>query len=67
MNITFDPCDLPRGPFLPAGAAWLPSRRGEVDPKAFGVDRWGGFPVARRNLIRDVATRNKAEALSWDH
>jgi hypothetical protein len=67
MNITLDPCDVPRESFLPAGGAWVRCQRGGTDPKRFGFDRWIGLPIVRWNLIPNVSALDKVEALGGDH
>ena len=66
FGIAFDPLDVPRDRFLVAGDAWHLCRRGEADPKAFGIlDMYGSWFVAS-NVIRDVASLNDHEMLPWD-
>jgi len=67
MHISFDPCDLPEGQFLPAGQAWMLCRQGKTNPEQFGYSPWVGLPIIRWQMIRDIAALNKVEALGWDH
>jgi len=67
MSISFDPCDLPEGQFLPAGQAWTLCRQGRANPEQFGYRPWVGLPIIRWQMIRDIAALNKVEALGWDH
>lgn len=68
LQISFDPCDIPRDLFLPGGKAWQKCRRGEAAPDSFGYgDTVGGLPNIRGNLVRDVAFLNKLEILGWDY
>jgi hypothetical protein len=68
LQISFDPCDIPRDQFLPGGMAWQMCRQGKADPDSFGYgDTVGGLPNIRGNLVRDVAFLNKVEILGWDY
>lgn len=68
LQISFDPCDIPRDQFLPGGMAWQRCRRGEAAPDSFGYgDTVGGLPNIRGNLVRDVAFLNCVEILGWDY
>ena len=67
--IDFDPCDVPRDRFLPAGAVWQRCRAGIAEPESFGVlgiDARGLWFVAS-NLLRELAALNKVEMLPWDY
>lgn len=67
-ELDFDPLDVPRDRFLVAGEGWLRCRKGEADPKTFGVSVLGlmGLWMVRGNVVRDLAALNKAEVLPWD-
>jgi hypothetical protein len=66
LQITFDPCDLPPGTFIPAGAAWQMCRNGLADPDSFGIFDMHGLWFVRGNLVRDIASLNGMELLPWD-
>ena len=68
FGIGFDLADLPEGQFLTGGEAWLLTRRGEADPKKFGLSGMGesGDWWIAGNLVRDVAALNNVETLPWD-
>lgn len=68
----FDTCDLPRdglAGFATAAEVWGAIRRGEVDPRAFGVfpeSPVSGLAFVFDYVIRDVAHLNGDELLLWD-
>ena len=62
----FDPLDLPPGRFVPAGDAWQLCRAGEAEPEDFGTGPWLGAWMIRNNVLRDLASLQKIEALPWD-
>lgn len=64
----FDPLDVPRDRFLPAGECWRRCRTGEAEPHDFGVAVLGltGQWMVRGNVLRDLAALNRAEVLPWD-
>lgn len=69
LGITFDPADVPRTAFVPAGPAWKQLREGQVDDGAFGVGAIGlhGAWFAAGSLLRDLAALACEEAvLPWD-
>ncbi len=66
LEIPFDPLDMPSGPFLPAGQAWLMCRQGKADPDKFGIFEWHGWDFIRGNVYRDLLALNKIEVLPWD-
>ena len=66
LQITFDPCNLPPGTFIPAGAAWQMCRDGLADPDSFGIFDMHGLWFVRGNLVRDIASLNGMELLPWD-
>jgi Transglutaminase-like superfamily len=66
MKLALDPQDVTRDEFLVAGDAWQRCRRGEADPKRFGIfDMWGRWFVLG-NVVRDIASLAKRELLPWD-
>ncbi len=66
LNIAFDPCDVPRDWFMPAGTAWYLCRTGQESPDNFGIfDKRGNWFI-RGNMLRDIAALNKAEFLPFD-
>lgn len=66
LGIDFDPCDLPKGKFIPAGMAWQMCHRGQANPDSFGIFDMHGLWFIRGNLLRDMASLNKIELLPWD-
>ena len=68
LGIDFDVLDLPRDQFLVASDAWQRCRQDGADPDRFGIS----FADLHRlwfvagNLVRDLASLNKMEMLSWD-
>ncbi|KAB8181307.1 transglutaminase domain-containing protein [Nonomuraea phyllanthi] len=70
LDLGFDPVDIPRDRFLDAGTAWRMIRKGDADPKTFGLklpDRiMSGENFVAGNLLLDIAALNKAEPLVWD-
>ncbi|CAM5773245.1 hypothetical protein LMIY3S_04113 [Labrys miyagiensis] len=65
-RIEFDPADLPRQAFMPAGEAWLKCRNSEADPAAFGHGRVTGLWFVKVNVMRDHYALNGCETSSWD-
>jgi hypothetical protein len=63
---SFDPYDMPAGPFVPAGEAWAACRQGFDDPVRFGIFDMSGLWFICSNVIRDLAALNKMELLPWD-
>jgi hypothetical protein len=68
----FDTCDLPdeglRG-FTTAAGVWQAIRRGEADPRTFGVfpeSPFSGLAFVFDYVIRDVAHLHGDELLLWD-
>lgn len=66
LQITFDPCKLPPGKFIPAGEAWQMCRNGLANPDFFGIFDMHGLGFVRGNLVRDIASLNGMELLPWD-
>jgi hypothetical protein len=66
LQITFDPCKLTPGKFIPAGAAWQMCRNGRANPDSFGIFDMHGLGFVRENLVRDIASLNGMELLPWD-
>ncbi len=66
LGITFDPCDLPEGSFIPAGKGWQLCRAGQADPSRFGIFDIHGLWFVQGNLLRDLAALNRVELLPWD-
>ncbi len=66
LQISFDPCELPPGKFIPAGTAWQICRNGLADPDSFGIFDMYGLQFVRGNLVRDIASLNGMELLPWD-
>ncbi len=67
LEISFDPCDVPRDQFLPGGVAWQLCQNGEADPNSFGWSNLKGYGYIREQLVRDMAMLNKVEVSGWDH
>ena len=68
-GIGFDPHDVPRDAFLVAGEVWWRCRSGEAVPDSFGVapdSPMRGWRYLQSQLVRDLATVNSVELLSWD-
>jgi len=68
VQISFDPCDVPRDVFLTADVAWQRCRNQELDPKNFGfLPDYTGLWYVKGHLARDIAALNKIEMLCWDY
>jgi hypothetical protein len=68
VNLSFDPCDVPREAYLTADVAWQLCRKGEADPKDFGfLPDFTGLWYVKGHLARDIAALNKVEMLCWDY
>lgn len=57
--------DLPRDQFIFGGDAWLRYRRGEIDPKTYGVGDWWGETVILSELCHDLAAVLGDEHVYW--
>jgi hypothetical protein len=66
LGITFDPCDLPEGLFLPGGKAWRMCREGKIDPELCGIFNIKGMWFVGCDLIYDAMSLNKIESHPWD-
>ncbi len=66
LGIRFDPLDMPHGQFVLAGAAWQMCRRGEANPDDFGIFEWKGWDFIKGDLLHDLRSLNRMEALPWD-
>jgi hypothetical protein len=69
FNLTFDPLDVPRDAFVIAGDAWQMCRSGRADPKHFGLSMIPGLHglwFIAGNVVRDLASLNRVDALPWD-
>jgi Transglutaminase-like superfamily len=66
LGITFDPCDLPEGLFLPGGKAWWMCREGRIDPELCGIFNIKGMWFVGCDLIFDAMSLNKIESHPWD-
>jgi len=66
LNITFDPCDVPRDQFITGGQAWQMCRSGQADPDKFGIFDMHGLWFVRGDMLRDLAALHKMELLPWD-
>ncbi len=66
LHIKFNPCDMPKGKFIPGGLAWQVCRAGDADPNRFGIFNLRGLWFVRGDLVRDLAALNKMELLPWD-
>jgi hypothetical protein len=64
-----DPLDVPRDAFLVGGQAWQECRTGRRDTDRIGTSAAGltGLWEVQGNVIRDLASLNKAETLPWDN
>jgi hypothetical protein len=65
-KLPFDPLDVPRSQFVVAGVAWDLCRSGREDPMKFGIFDMHGLWFVRGNVLRDLASLNRAEVLPWD-
>jgi len=66
LQIDFDPLDLPKGRFIPAGLAYQMCRKGQADPDTFGIFDMHGLGFIQGNVVRDLLALNKVEILPWD-
>jgi hypothetical protein len=66
IAVDFDTEDLPPGPFVPAGEAWLQCRTGRAEPLDFGIFEFWGLWFVQANVVRELAALNKMELLPWD-
>jgi hypothetical protein len=69
LNLEFDPLDVPRDAFIIAGDAWRQCRRGDADPRNFGLSMIPGLQglwFIAGNVVRDFAALNRVETLPWD-
>jgi hypothetical protein len=65
----FDTLDVPRDRFIIAGDAWQKCRAGRADPKNFGLSMIPGLHgmwFIAGNVVRDLASLNRAPMLPWD-
>lgn len=65
-GISFDPLDLPQDAFIKSSCAWKMCREGRESPQHFGIFDLRGLWFVRGNLIKDLASLNRAELLPWD-
>ncbi|TPM37506.1 transglutaminase domain-containing protein [Mesorhizobium sp. B2-3-4] len=65
-GIEFDPADVPRQLFKPAGEAWLSCRRAQADPDAFGHGDAKGWWFLKVNVVRDHYVLNGRVTSLWD-
>jgi hypothetical protein len=63
-----DPLDVPRDAFVVGGQAWQECRSGKRDPDRIGTSAAGltGLWEIQGNVVRDLASLNRAETLPWD-
>jgi len=68
LHIEHDIFNVPRNLFLTAADAWLKCREGSLDASKFGIFQGNlrGWWFIAGNLIKDIASLNKAEMLQWD-
>ena len=68
FGLKFDPLDVPRDAFIIAGDAWQQCRAGKADPSKYGLSHinMAGMWFIAGNVVRDLASLNRAEALPWD-
>lgn len=68
VQISFDPCDVPRDVFLTGDIAWQRCQNEGADPKKFGfLPGYTGLWYVKGHLARDIAALNKIEMLCWDY
>jgi hypothetical protein len=66
LKISFEPCNVPEGMFLPGGKAWEMCRDGKTDPEAFGIFNIKGMWFVGCDLVFDAMSLNKIESHPWD-
>jgi hypothetical protein len=66
LKISFDPCDVPEGLFLPGGKAWQICREDKADPDLFGIFNIKGMWFIGCDMIFDAMSLNKIESHPWD-
>jgi len=68
LKIDFDILDIPRDQFIVVGDAWNICQSRKADSRKFGYipGHLQGLWHIAMNLVRDIATLNKVETLSWD-
>jgi len=69
FKLDFDTLDVPRDRFIIAGDAWQKCRAGRADPKNFGLSMVPGLLgmwFIAGNVVRDLASMNRAPMLPWD-
>ena len=65
----FNTLDVPHDRFIIAGDAWQKCRAGRADPKNFGlsmIPELHGMWFIAGNVVRDLASLNRAPMLPWD-
>ena len=68
IQISFDPCDIPRELFLTGDVAWQRCQQRKVDPTRFGFfPDFTGLWYVKGHLARDFAAQNKVEMQCWDY
>jgi hypothetical protein len=68
VQLTFDPCDVPRDVFLTADGAWQRCQEQSANPKDFGfLPDYTGLWYVKGHLARDFAALNRVEMLCWDY
>lgn len=68
VQISFDPCDVPRDVYLTGDVAWQHCQNEGADPKNFGfLPGYTGLWYVKGHLARDIAALNKIEMLCWDY
>lgn len=68
-NFSFDTMNQPAGTFQTAGEAWLAYRAGRLDTERYGVapGLYGGPPMLRDYVLRELAALTGHELLLWDN
>ena len=66
LKLTIDPLDLPYDQFLDAGTTWKIFRKGNKDPKNFGIADWHGEVFVLNKLLMELASLFKIEILAWE-
>lgn len=66
-KIEFDPWDVPRDAFIPAGVAWLRCRGHGDDPRRFGHGDTRGLWFIKVNVVRDSYALDGRETSLWDN
>jgi catechol 2,3-dioxygenase-like lactoylglutathione lyase family enzyme len=67
MQISFDPCDVPRDMFVIAGDAWKQYKSGKIPGDKCGIMNIRCPEFIRGNVMIDFANLNKHEVQPWSN